>query len=95
MAILNYSTKISAGKTVSEIQEKLGKHGAASVSVDYEQGQPSAVTFTLQMGDRWFNFRLPSNVDGVYQEMYRDKAVPRSLKTKEQAQRVAWRALKD
>lgn len=42
MAILNYTTKISAGKTVGEIQESLVLQGARKIMVDYNGfGNPS------------------------------------------------------
>ena len=44
------------------------------------------------------SFRLPSNVDGVWKTLVRDNEagrVPRRFAERTQAQRVAWRVLKD
>jgi len=40
-------------------------------------------------------FRLPANTQGVFKALKCDERVPKRLKTKEQAARVAWRVLKD
>lgn len=95
MAILNYTTKISPAKTVGEIQEILAKHGACSVSTDFEKGLPIAIRFSVPFGEEILNFRLPSNCQGVYRAMCKDSSVPKQYKTQEQSQRVAWRIVKD
>ena len=41
------------------------------------------------------SFRLPANVDKVLECLKRESKVPKRLKIKEQASRVAWRILKD
>lgn len=95
MAILNYTTKIDATKTAGEIQLLLAKHGAKNVSIDFENGLPVALAFLIEFNKEPLGFRLPSNHKGVYQAMREDRDVPKSLKTEEQARRVAWRILKD
>jgi hypothetical protein len=40
-------------------------------------------------------FLLPANIHRVYQVIVRDTRIPPSLRTKEQAARVAWRIVKD
>jgi hypothetical protein len=93
--ILNYTTQVSAEKTVAEIQRILARAGAASVQVNYKAGEPTAVAFVLTVGDRVLPFRLPADVDGVYRIIADDWDVPRRLRTREQAQRIAWRVVKD
>jgi hypothetical protein len=95
MPILNYTTQISAHKTIAEVQQKLVGKGAQAVSVEYEAGVPSALTFTIKVSDRPVQFKLPTNYDGVYKAMCRAKGVPYRLQTREQAVRVCWRILKD
>ena len=41
------------------------------------------------------SFRLPAQIDRIYVLLQRDNKVPRNLKTREQAARVAWRIIKD
>jgi hypothetical protein len=94
MAILNYTTQIKATKTIGEIQAILAKGKAQRVAVDYVSGEPSALTFMIIFFQQEVHFRLPCNVEGVYKSLCRSRA-PRSLKTHDQARRVAWRIIKD
>jgi len=96
MPILNYTTQVMSEKTVMEIQQILARAGAKTISVDYDElGQPSAVTFVVQILGRWVNYRLPSNFKGVQTVLQLDPAVPNKFKTAAQAQRVAWRIIKE
>lgn len=95
MPILNYTTQVSAEKTVAEIQRILARAGAASVQVNYKAGEPTAVAFVLMVGDRVLPFRLPADVEGVYRLIADDWDVPRRMRTRDQAQRIAWRVVKD
>jgi hypothetical protein len=95
MPILNYTTSISATKTVTEIQTMLANHKAQAVMSEYDDdGVLIALSFRIKTGCGVLSFRLPSNVQRVYQVLVRQK-VPRGLQTKEQASRVAWRIVKD
>lgn len=94
MGIKNYSTTVSAIKTVGEIQAILGKATAKSVSVDYEEGQPVAIRFSLLVAAQEVWFRLPCNVEGVLRTMQRDR-VEKRYRNIEQARRAPWRIIKD
>lgn len=95
MAILNYTTKIDSAKTVGEIQSMLGAKGAKSVSAQYANGEVVAIFFSIDIQNQPVNFRLPCNWEGVLRSFKSDRNVPRSSETKEQAQRTAWRIVKD
>jgi len=95
MAILNYTTSIESEKSIAEIQKCLVKHGAHKIVTDYQNMIPSSVTFCLTINNNVVGFSLPANPEGVLKAMQKDKKVPRSKCTKEQAQRVAWRIIKD
>lgn len=95
MAILNYTTKISVAKTMGEIQELLGSKGALSVSSVYEDGEATAVHFALKVNNQTINFKLPANWQGVLAAFKKDRAVPRSSETEEQAKMTAWRIVKN
>ena len=90
--IKNYTTKVPAVQTVGEIQGILAAHGARKVMMDYaENGKVTAVTFALDCCGSLHGFRLEARPDGV-------KAVMAKERTKcddEQAERIAWRNLKD
>ena len=65
------------------------------MKVDFAGGEPTVVSFLLPVGERLLPFRLPADCEGVQVVMTRDKEVPPRLRTREQAQRVAWRVVKD
>ena len=92
MAILNYTTSIATEKTASEIQKKLAIAGAQAVLSEYdENGIMCAMSFRIN----GLFFRLPINIDGVYEVLVKDRKVVKRLKTYEQASKVAWRIIKD
>lgn len=95
MGILNYTTSIDCEKSIAEIQKCLVKHGANKIVTDYARGLPSAVTFCLVLNGNLVGFSLPANYQGVLKAMKNDRKVPRSKCNEEQAQRVAWRIVKD
>jgi hypothetical protein len=96
MPLLNYTTSISTDKTVSEIQRMLAKAKALAVLTEYDaEGIMSAVSFRMDIAAGIVSFRLPARIDNVYKVLVRDSRVPRGLKTREQAARVAWRIVKD
>lgn len=95
MPILNYSTSISAEKTVTEIQRILAKAKAEAILCDYNDGVLTSVSFRVRVPFGVMSFRLPANVEKVYAVLVRDRRIPASKRTMEQASRVAWRILKD
>lgn len=96
MAILNYTTTISAEKTASEIQARLARAKAQAVLCEYaEDGVMSAMSFRVLTKYGVVSFRMPANTSGVLRAMAKDSRVPKRLKTKQQAANVAWRVLKD
>lgn len=96
MPILNYTTEVDVNKTVGEISRILLKGKARQISIDYdEQGFPLAILFTVHITGRMLAFRLTTRAEGVYRTLMQDANVPKKLRTREQAQRVAWRIKKD
>ena len=96
MAILNYTTTISAEKTAMEIQSRLAKAKAQAVLCEYDDlGVMTAMSFRVATKYGVVSFRLPANTDGVLRALTRDVKVPKRLKTHQQAANVAWRVLKD
>jgi len=94
MPILNYTTSISTEKTAGEIQKKLAMAKAQAVLCEYDaEAVMSAMSFRINTHHGVITFRLPVNTQGVLKALKRDNKVPRKLKTKEQAAKVAWRVL--
>ena len=95
MAILNYTTKIDAWKTVNEVQQILSKHNVSHFSIKNEGSFPVALSFTISFKEQPLNFLLPCNHEGVLRCLKRDKKVPNSSKNSDQALRTSWRIVKD
>ena len=92
MPIKNYTTKVPAAQTVGEIQGILAAHGARKVMMDYgDDGRVLAVSFALDCGGMLRGFRLEAKSDGVMSVMARD----RTKCDADQAERIAWRNVKD
>lgn len=89
--MLNYTTTIEAKKTIAEIQDILVKHGASKISIDFENGLPSNLTFVCSFKGQMAFYSLPCRFDGILKRL---KTHSRALKTREQAVNVGWRQLK-
>ena len=98
MEILNYTTTIDVRKTVGEIQSMLAKAGAKSIILDYDNGRIEGIRFLIatNVGDR--GFTLPADASKVRDVLVRQcragKVAPR-FTSPEQAERVAWRIMRD
>ncbi|MCI8978571.1 MAG: hypothetical protein HFI99_16420 [Lachnospiraceae bacterium] len=98
MAILNYTTTVSAFKTAGEIEEILANHRAKSVMKNYENGAITGLSFLVDTGVQQIPVKLPVKVDECLKVLKKEKREnPRKQikDTWEQAERVAWRILKD
>lgn len=98
MAILNYTTSVDSFKTVSEIEYILMKHGAKSIMKNYNNQSIVGLSFLIDTGTQQIPVRLPVKIDECFEILKREKKnSPRSniKATREQAERVAWRILKD
>lgn len=97
MPLLNYTTTIAASKTASEIVSKLALAGARQVLTDYgDHGDVTGISFAFpDESGELRKYKLPVDVASVEKVLLRDRKVERRYKTTAQAERVAWRILKD
>lgn len=96
MAIKNYTTTINVNKTIGEIQELLSKHGATSIMTEYSNGNVTGLSFKIMTSRGEFGIRLPSNTDRVLQVLKNQRKNNNQIKdTFDQANKVAWRIIKD
>lgn len=98
MALLNYSTTVDAYKTVAEIEQMLVRHGAKSIMKSFEGEDVTSLSFLIDTGNGNVPVKLPVRLDDVLQVLTEQKkAHPKAniKATREQANRVAWRILKD
>lgn len=92
MPILNYTTKVDVYKTIGEIQSVLVKHGARKIMQDYdEEGRISALSFAIDTPYGVKGIRLPANTAAVCRVLENQRV----RCDYEQAERVAWRIVKD
>jgi len=92
MPLLNYSTKVDIYATLGAIQGQLVKHGAKKIMQDYDdQGRIVSISFLIDTPAGVRGIRLPANVDAVQKVLARQKVKC----DREQAERVAWRIVKD
>lgn len=91
--IANYSTTVTAMKSIGEIQGILVAHGAKHILIDYDQGEPIGVAFITATPYGDTPFRLPANINKVQAVLNKQRV--RSQVGREFASRVAWRILKD
>ncbi|NHI16846.1 hypothetical protein [Microbacterium excoecariae] len=96
MSIKNWTTTISPEKTAGEVMGMLSKHAARQISMTYsDDGVLAGLSFTLRTEYGHREFALPVRVEGVMSAMKRDRSIPASKQTPEQATRVAWRIARD
>ncbi len=95
---LNYTTTIDATKSASECIARLAAHGADAIGMTYENKKPAGLTFRTDTAHGSRQFSLPVNVDGTQkalQKAYNRHQISRRYTERDQAERVAWRVLKD
>jgi len=107
MPLKNYTTEISAMKSIGQIQGNLVAHGASSILINYNAGkEPESLSFIIPAAQGDIPFRLPANIAAVAKvlekqfpgrrNLYDRKAIEaRDKKRLEQASKVAWRIIKD
>lgn len=91
MPIKNYTTKVPAAQSVAEIVGTLAAHGAMKIQQDYDAGKPISIAFMIDTPAGLRGFLLPSSADRVRSVLLRQNVKA----TDDQAERVAWRILRD
>ena len=95
MPIANYTTCISAIKSVGEIQGILVGHGATQILIDYAKDKTiESLSFKIETPHGDLPFRLPVNALAV-QRVLEDQRVDPRYRTYEHAVKVAWRITRD
>lgn len=92
MPIKNYTTKVDVFTSLGQIQGILVKHGAKKIMQDYDDdGRIVAVCFAIDTKVGKQAVRLPANVEQVLKVLHKQKVNC----DYDQAERVAWRIVKD
>lgn len=97
MPLLNYTTKVDSLQSASEIEVMLIRHGAKSILKECDKGKITALSFMVTTPQGDIPFRMPVNVQPVHEilKRQRQKNGAKVDASPEQAERVAWRILKD
>ena len=102
MAIKNYTTDVPVNKTVSEIHLLLADHGAKRILFEYGANSVvTAIIFSIDTPNGEQAVKLPANADRVREVLRQQKKNPKNRSrsqiddSQEQAERVAWRIVKD
>lgn len=92
------TTEIPAERTAAEVSSVLVRAGATSVSVRYDRGKVTGMSWTMRVGPTELPFRMPARIEPVYKlllsrrsDRYPDNAT--KARVLAQAERVAWRQL--
>jgi|SRR3972149_999150 len=91
--IANYSTTVTALKSIGEIQGILAAHGAKHILMDYNNAEPIGLAFIVATPYGDTPFKLPANIDRVQGVLNKQRV--RTSVDRDLASRVAWRILKD
>lgn len=93
MSLLNYTTKKKPEETIAEIQQMLVVYAITGMMTEYDGREVKSVSFRINMNGQDMAFRMPCNWRGVFEILKNDPKCPRSLRTEEQAIKVAWRII--
>lgn len=96
----NYTSEVPVDRTISRIEQALAKAGVKNVMKDYDDGEVSALYFTLPnpVTKSLVQVRLPANIEAVMQLMkeQRKRLRPETLRRLwQQAHRTAWKIMQD
>lgn len=98
MPLKDYSTQISAEKSVAQIMAMLREQRANAIVSEYDdQGNLEGLSFTIDTDFGRRAYRLPARVGAVYDVLQRqkDEGRIRSRIDLEQATRTSWRIIRD
>jgi hypothetical protein len=96
--LLNYTTTVSADKTIGEIQAKLARAGARQIMHGYDSnGNCCELSFRIPTKFGEISFLLPANVEAVEKVLIKHRVRHRYSQPgdRERATKVGWRILKD
>lgn len=89
--IKNYTTKVDVYTSIGEIQAALARSGASKIMIEYDTGKAVAISFCINTATGLRGFTLPAPAEGTLRAFKKQgiKCDPK------QAERVAWRNVRD
>ena len=97
----NYTTSISAVKSIAEIESLLCEFGATNIMKKVEDKRFVSVMFTLVIGEKTLPFKFTADIQKTAQYIYDDYVSTRTRITKDvedfydDAYKITWRIYKD
>ena len=86
------TTGISVNKTIGEIQSELAQYGATKVIIDYLDGSPEGLIFSLLIEKKEIPYKLPCRWKAIYSYLAsKKKRKYNSNQIIEISKRIAWR----
>lgn len=97
MPLLNYTTKIPAGQTASEIMSILASKGASDIITHYgDNAQPTGLKWRMKTPAGNLSFSLPINTEAVFKILTQDNVMKTNSQARlQQANRTAWRIIRE
>lgn len=98
MNLKNYTSTTPASVSMGKIEKCLVTAGATNISKTYENNICTAITFRMLVHDRPLFFQLPARVEACFEVFWKEVKRPRpdtKVKTREQAERTAWKIICD
>jgi hypothetical protein len=92
MKLKNYTTQVPASKSITEIEQILISFGADKIMKDY-RGDGRVLSIVFQ--HKKIAYKLPANVEKVFTIITNGKRVRSKGNYEIQAERIAWRVIKD
>jgi hypothetical protein len=100
MALKNYTSSVSAARSISFIETKLAKNGARQILKLYDDnGRVSGICFIIPFNGRDVPYKLPARLDECEKALRANlssRSRPETIKKiADQAERTAWKIISD
>lgn len=98
MTLKNYTSQVPSSSSMGKIERCLVEAGATDISKKYHEGICIAVTFRMMVNDTPLFFQLPARVEACFNVFWKEVKRPQPntrQKTREQAERTAWKIISD
>jgi len=99
MVLKNYTSQISANRSISWIEAKLASSGARQILKTYDpEGRVEGIAFIIPINGTSMSFKLPAQVDAceaVLKSLVRRPTSATNKRIKEQSERTAWKIVAD
>lgn len=92
--IKNYTSQVSAKRSIQKIEDCLMKYGAKHIIKIVENERVIGLAFVVNVKGKEFPFKLPARIEKIEKHFKNKKMTPTAEKKAiEQAERTAWRLL--